>query len=223
MAFEAYHGVTGAEHQTRFNRLGRPGYRMISLSVHGEPGNPRYSAVWVQRGGSGLGRRPRRRRRRLPAVVQHVDGDAATRRCSCPRPGTAQKAVFAAVMEQGVAGHWEARHGLTSGPDTNPGTFEYQNKAARAAGLIPRSVAIYGTAVDAPLRRRLARQSRLHEVARPCVRHGGELSDRVRRRDAMPGFGVHGWRPESSPSPATASTARCSSDDVVGPWCAATG
>jgi hypothetical protein len=29
--FEAYHGVTGAQHQANFNRLSGHGYRMISL------------------------------------------------------------------------------------------------------------------------------------------------------------------------------------------------
>src|SRR5712691_11742341 len=50
--FQAYHGVTGAQHQTNFNNLAAQGYRMISLSVYGDSGNPLYAAVWVQRGGA---------------------------------------------------------------------------------------------------------------------------------------------------------------------------
>ena len=42
--FEAYHGVTAATHQTNFNRLSSQGYRMISLSVYGDPGDARYAA-----------------------------------------------------------------------------------------------------------------------------------------------------------------------------------
>jgi len=49
--FEAYHDVTGAQHQANFNNLSAQGYRMISLSVYGDPGNPLYAAVWVQRSG----------------------------------------------------------------------------------------------------------------------------------------------------------------------------
>ena len=41
--FEAYHGVTGAQHQTNFNRLSGQGYRMISLSVYGQPGDAHYA------------------------------------------------------------------------------------------------------------------------------------------------------------------------------------
>jgi hypothetical protein len=47
-----YSGVTTDEHLTRFNTLSTAGYRMISLSVYGQPPNHRYAAVWVQRPGS---------------------------------------------------------------------------------------------------------------------------------------------------------------------------
>src|SRR4051794_14956642 len=101
MSFEAYHGVTGADHQTRFNRLSQGGFRMISLSVSGEAGSPRYAAVWVQRGGPAW------------AAVHGVDaagyqGFFDTWKAKGYAPVlvsatcTAQKAVFAAVMEQGV-------------------------------------------------------------------------------------------------------------------------
>jgi len=43
--FNAYHGVSSAQHQTNFNHLVAQGYRMISLSVYGDPGNPLYAAV----------------------------------------------------------------------------------------------------------------------------------------------------------------------------------
>ena len=51
--FQAYHGVTGAQHQIHFNTLSAQGCRMISLSVYGDPGDARYAAVWLQRGGAG--------------------------------------------------------------------------------------------------------------------------------------------------------------------------
>ena len=47
--FQAYHGVTAAEHQAQFNQLSAEGYRMISLSVYGDPSDALYAAVWVQR------------------------------------------------------------------------------------------------------------------------------------------------------------------------------
>jgi len=52
--FEAYHGVTGAQHQTNFNRLSGQGYRMISLSVYGQPGDAHYACEDEGLGGSAL-------------------------------------------------------------------------------------------------------------------------------------------------------------------------
>src|SRR6185312_7456028 len=50
-AMVAYHGVTGAVHQQKFNELGAGGFRMISLSVYGNRADPRYAAVWIKRSG----------------------------------------------------------------------------------------------------------------------------------------------------------------------------
>jgi Polyglycine hydrolase-like, structural repeat len=43
--FNAYHGVSAADHQARFNDLLSRGYRIISLSVYGDPANASYAAV----------------------------------------------------------------------------------------------------------------------------------------------------------------------------------
>ncbi len=145
--FEAYHGVTSAQHQTNFDRLSSHGYRMISLSVYGDPGDARYAAVWVQRAGAAF------------AAVHGVDANGYqaafntwTARGYVPvivsATGGANNAVFAAVFEQGISGNWLARHGMTSGPEANAGTFEHQNKVAHDSKLVIRSVAIYGTAAD---------------------------------------------------------------------------
>jgi len=50
--FQAYHGATAQQHQTNFNNFSAQGYRIISLSVYGDPGDARYAAVWVKRGGA---------------------------------------------------------------------------------------------------------------------------------------------------------------------------
>jgi CubicO group peptidase (beta-lactamase class C family) len=219
MSFEAYHGVTGAAHQTRFNNLSARGFRMISLSVYGDPGSPRYAAVWVQRGGAGW------------VAVHGVDAagyqqwfDTWRARGYAPvlvsAAGTASKAVFAAVMEQGIAGHWEARHGLTSGPETNPGTFEYQNKAARAAGLIPRSVAIYGTPSD----RRYAGVWHSNQgFTKWHVDPSDTAADYQKTFDAeiqLPGFRVAGWRPAHVTLSGDHVYCSVFRDDIVGEWSA---
>jgi CubicO group peptidase (beta-lactamase class C family) len=145
--FEAYHGLTGAQHQTKFNSLSTQGFRMISLSVYGNPGDARYAAVWIQRPGPGW------------RAVHGVDSagyqsffNNATAQGYVPvlvsATGTSSNAIFAAVFEQGIAGAWRARHGMTSGPEANAGTFQNLNKTAKAQKMILRSVAIYGTASD---------------------------------------------------------------------------
>ena len=49
MDVQAYHGVSGATHQTHVTNLSKAGYGMISLSVYGDPGDAQYAAVWVNR------------------------------------------------------------------------------------------------------------------------------------------------------------------------------
>jgi hypothetical protein len=140
-AFEAYHGVTGAQHQTNFDRLSGQGFRMISLSVYARADDARYAAVWVPRQGPDW------------VAVHDVDNDGyqsffddSTAKGFVPvlvsASGTSGNAVFAAVFEQGIAGAWLARHDVTSD------TFQNLNNTARDQNMILRSVAIYGTASD---------------------------------------------------------------------------
>jgi CubicO group peptidase (beta-lactamase class C family) len=217
MTFEAYHGVTGAQHQTHFDTLSAQGYRMISLSVYGDPSDPRYAAVWVQRPGPAY------------AAVHGIDAagyqtffDTWKAKGYAPvlvsATGPVSSAVFAAVMEQGVSGAWEAWHGLTSGPTSNPGTFQYHNQAAHDAGRILRSAAIYGTAAD-------PRYAGVWHANPGYVKWHVHPSDTAQSYQTvfdaetqLPGDGLHGWRPAF----VTLSTDQlyCSSfrDDVVGEW-----
>jgi CubicO group peptidase (beta-lactamase class C family) len=146
-AFEAYHGVNSAQHQANFNRLSGKGYRVISLSVYGDPGDARYAAVWVQRQGPAW------------VAVHGVDSSGYqsffntwTARGYAPvivsATGHANNAIFAATFEQGIPGTFLARHGMTSGPQANAGTFQNQNAMARSSKMAIRSVAVYGTASE---------------------------------------------------------------------------
>lgn len=145
--FQAYHGVTGVQHQANFDSLSARGFRMISLSVYGNPGDARYAAVWIQRQGAAW------------VAVHGVDSAGYqsffnnwTAKGYAPvlvsATGTSSNAIFAALLEQGITGAWLARHGMTSGPEANAGTFQNLSKTARDQKMILRSVAIYGTAND---------------------------------------------------------------------------
>ena len=134
--------------------------------------------------------------------------------------GTAAKAVFAAVFEQGIGGPWEARHGLISGPETNPGTFQYQNKAARAAGRILRSVAIYGTAAD-------RRYAGVWHANPGFVKWHVHPSDTAQSYQAafdaetgLPGYGRAGWRPAFVTLSGDHAYCSVFRDDAVGDWSA---
>ena len=140
--FTAYHGVTGAEHQSRFNALGPTGYRMISLSISGSPDDPRYAAVWVQRAGAAQravhGVTAAQYQQWFNAGV--ADGFVPT---IVSATGTVDNPRFAAVAENNVSGPWVARHNITLGQ------YMDQNLAARQeTGLYLHSVAIYGSSLD---------------------------------------------------------------------------
>lgn len=144
--FVAYHGVTAAEHQRRVDELSPQGFRPTSLAASGDPGDPRYAAVWVQRPG--------------PEWVAIHGFDAGgyqarfnevTGRGLAPvlvtATGPASRAVFAAVFERDDR-PWFARHNLRWGPASDPDTLTHENQRAYDEGFIPRCLAVYGEAAD---------------------------------------------------------------------------
>ncbi|GIF23608.1 hypothetical protein BJ973_004217 [Actinoplanes tereljensis] len=145
--FSAYHGVSGATHQQRFDSLSQQGYRMVSVSVYGDRFNPLYAAVWVQRGGPawaalhGLDAAGYQARFNQLAA----DGYVAIR---VSATGSRANPVFAAIFEKRPPGTWKARHGLTDGPATTPGTLANLMSWARSNNCIPTSLTIYGGPAD---------------------------------------------------------------------------
>lgn len=102
-AWQFYYDATSAQHQTNFNHWSSLGYRMISLSVYGQPPNHRYAAVWVQRSG--------------PSYLAIHDASASALQSwfnahhdagyvpiLITATGPEQDATFAAVMEQNPPG-----------------------------------------------------------------------------------------------------------------------
>jgi len=145
--FVAYYDVSGSQHQQRFNDLYGRGFRIISLTVYGDRGQPRYAAVWVRRPG------PRW------AAVHGIDASGFqeafntwARRGFKPTivaaTGPSDNPVFAAVFEETREPIPLTRHGLISGSDSDPRTIEYWLKEARGRDWIPTTLAIYGSARD---------------------------------------------------------------------------
>lgn len=146
-AFVAYHGVDAATHQARFDELSPAGWRLAWLNVSGSPDAARYAAVWVRNDGRGW------------AGVHNVDAEAYQRRFDeltgqglvpsvVSATGPADSAVFAAVFEQRDVGAWVARHNLRLGTAPSDGTLVGENTRSRDQGLIPRCLAVYGSADD---------------------------------------------------------------------------
>ena len=215
--FQAYHGVTGAQHQTNFNNLFAQGYRMISLSAYGDPSDARYAAVWVQHPGPAW------------VAVHGVDSagyqsffNNSTAKGYVPvlvsATGTSSNAIFAAVFEQGIAGPWRARHGMTSGPEANAGTFQNLNKTARDQKMILRSIAIYGTAID----RRYA--AVWHANPRFVKWHvhpsdtGASYQVVFNAETQLPGYQLAGYRPAYVALSSDHIYCSVFKDDVVGAW-----
>jgi CubicO group peptidase (beta-lactamase class C family) len=217
--FEAYHGVTGAVHQTNFNRLSGHGYRIISLSVYGDPGDPRYAAVWVQRGG--------------PAwVAVHGVNSAGYQTffntwtakgfvlTLVTATGFAANAVFAAVFEQGIPGAWLARHGMPSGPASNAGTFQNLIANAHSQNMIIRSFAIYGTATD----RRYAAVWHANPGFVKWHVHPSDTSadyqTAFNTETQLPGYQLAGYRAAYTALSGDGIYCSVFKDDVVGAWSA---
>jgi CubicO group peptidase (beta-lactamase class C family) len=217
--FQAYHGVTAAEHQARFNQLSAQGYRIISISVYGEPGNARYAAVWVQRSG--------------PAWVAVHGVDSAgyqsffnnwTTKGYVPvlisATGDAGNAIFAAVFEQGISGAWFARHGMTTGPSGSAGTFAYYNALGAAQKQILRSVAIYGTASD----RRYAAVWHPNPIYVKWHVHQSDTAASYQTvfnaETQLPGYTLNAYRPAYVTLSDDQIYCSVFKDDVVGPWVA---
>jgi len=217
--FEAYHGVNAAQHQSNFNHLSAQGYRMISLSVYGDPSDARYAAVWVQRQGPGW------------VAVHGVDAagyqsffNTWTAKGFVPvlvsATGQASNALFAAVFEQGISGAWLARHGMTSGLPSQAGTFQNLNTTAHDQKLVLRSCAIYGTSAD---RRYAAVWHSNPGFVKWHVHPGDAAADYQTTFNAetqLPGYQLAGYRPAYVALSGDQVYCSVFKDDVVGPWVA---
>ena len=145
--FEAYHGKTAQHHQARFDALAPNGWRMISLSAHGDPADARYSAVWVKESGPQFvavhG---------LPiAQYQSWFNDQTAAGYSpvlLSATGTGASVIVAAVFEKKLNKGWVAKHGLVSGAESDAGTIEFWCKKARQDAMVLRSGSIYGSAAQ---------------------------------------------------------------------------
>lgn len=140
----ATHDRDSANYQQQWDSLLPQGYRPISISVYGDPADPRYAAVWVQRPGPAF------------AGIHGVDHAGfqqffntwAARGYSptiISATGPAHAPVLAAVMELEGHGVSLTRYGMRTGAATDQGTIEYWLAEAVRRNWIPRWITAYGT------------------------------------------------------------------------------
>ena len=216
-AFQAYHGVPSAAHQAQIKKWSAQGYRMISLSVYGDPDRPLYAAVWIHRVGP-----PWQEVHGVDATGYQTSFDRWRGQGYVPvlvsATGPISDAVFAAVFEQGVSVPWLARHCMTSGPAENPGTFENENANAAAQRMILRSVAVYGSRED----RRYAAVWHSNPVYVKWHAHSSDLGSNYQivfnAETKLPGYDLGAYRPAYVAVSRDLSYCSLFKDDVVGPW-----
>ena len=139
--WQFYYGVTTDQHQINYNTLSTAGYRIISLSVYGQPPNHRYAAVWVQRSGPSY---YAIQEATSTAYQSFFDTHALNGYVSTivTVTGPSSAPIFAGVMEQNGVTNWYHRCGLT----TSQYTTELQN--AQANRYILKSFTEYGSSSD---------------------------------------------------------------------------
>ncbi|MBV8989147.1 MAG: serine hydrolase [Solirubrobacterales bacterium] len=213
MSFQAYHGVTAAQHQAYVTQLSGEGYGMISLSVYGEPNDGLYAAVWVDRpmpkweAVHGIG----------AAEYQAWFNTWESKGYASllvSATGSGSNAIFAAVMIQGVSGSWVARHNLSAAD------FAAQNASAHSSNMIPICVSIYGDP-GSPTYAGIWRANPklvkwLVNSADPAPAYQTTFNTDTQ----LPGFALNGWRPAYVAVSSDQTYCSVYKDDYVGPWVA---
>jgi CubicO group peptidase (beta-lactamase class C family) len=143
----AYHGVDAGTHRQRVNDLAAAGLRPVAINISGDPGDPRYAAVWLERPGPDW-----KVVQDLPSGEYQARFDELTGQGYAPTiltaTGPAGSERYAAVFERGVQPPWFARHRLRWDPATDPDTLTHENSRAFAEGYIPRCLTVYGDPSD---------------------------------------------------------------------------
>ncbi|CAG8629748.1 3145_t:CDS:2 [Ambispora gerdemannii] len=145
-AFEAYHDATHVYHQQKFDELYPKKYRMISLSVYGDPSDTRYAAVWVQ---TQLSPDWMAIHGATPSQYQSFFDKCAQGGYSAiliTATGNDSKSVFAGTCEKRPGPLHLTKFGLVRGSDSETNTIQYWNKQAYEQGLILTSGSVYGSA-----------------------------------------------------------------------------
>ncbi len=137
MNYYGYHDMSSATYQNYFKTLGDQGFRVISLSIHGDVTEPRYTAVWAQyNAGAWVGNHDVRIENFQTIFDSHKNKGFTPMIVTAI--GDLTDSVFGIIFEKGNFGSWKAKHGMS---ETE---FDNENKSALSSGLMLKSYTIYG-------------------------------------------------------------------------------
>lgn len=149
----AMHDRNLSNHTKEGDALVKKGFRMISLSVYGEPKDPLYASVWIQNPEAA---KQTAIYKASGAEYQQFYNDQVKKGfypIIVSALGSGSNTVFAAVFEKTSGPKPFARHGLVSGPVDGPdkkihdtSTFTYWNRWAKSNNYILRWATVYGSA-----------------------------------------------------------------------------
>lgn len=137
--YAEYHGLTSAQHGVQAATLEASGYRPISLSISGDPADPRYSGAWVQRAGPAFSVFQDQTKAEYESLVASLA--PGHRPVIVSATGSDDAAArFASVIEESSTA-FVAKQG-------NAGSLYPESDAQLNAGYILRSLTVYGSAAD---------------------------------------------------------------------------
>ena len=139
--WRAYHGKSSAEHQAEFDDLSGNGFRMISLSVYGDPANARYAAVWVRRAGPAFIAFHGRSRAEYQQLSDQLTADGFRATILCATGGGPAGEILAGIFEEGT---WDCV-ALAGASATD---IQAQCGELRTAGFAMRWLSVYGDAAN---------------------------------------------------------------------------
>jgi CubicO group peptidase (beta-lactamase class C family) len=112
-AWEARHGMTGAQYQATFDQLVGQGYRLVDVSGYGVGGTPFYAAIWEKSAGPAWQARHGLTADQYQAEFDALVGQGYRLRCVSGY-AVGDTPLFAGIWELSPGPAWEARHNLTS-------------------------------------------------------------------------------------------------------------
>jgi CubicO group peptidase (beta-lactamase class C family) len=139
--WHAYHGRSSAQHQAEFDDLSGRGFRMISLSVYGNPNNLRYAGVWSLRSDPAFIAFHGKTEAEYQQLFDQHTANGYRPTILCATGGGVAPPIFAGVFEEGT---WDFF--VRFGADAVQ--FRRQSDDLRAAGFVMRWLSVYGDAVN---------------------------------------------------------------------------